>query len=89
MPSAHNARAMMPRSAGHDVATFTAQVQAIPALASMTDDTISQRNIQGGTASMSGTLQTPTGDVPVAFELTQLGERWVVDHIDVAGATIP
>ncbi|MDQ3032714.1 MAG: hypothetical protein M3Y87_09875 [Myxococcota bacterium] len=75
--------------ASHDAAAFTAQVQAIPALTSMTDDTISQRNVSGATARMSGTLQTPTGDVPVAFALSQLGERWVVDSIDVAGATIP
>jgi hypothetical protein len=75
--------------ATHDVAAFTAQVQAIPAMTTMTDDTISQRNVSGSTARMSGTLQTPTGDVPVSFELSQLGERWVVDRIDVAGATIP
>lgn len=75
--------------ATHDVAAFTAQVQAIPAMTAMTDDTISQRNVQSASANMSGTLQTPTGDVPVAFTLSQLGERWVVDSIDVAGATIP
>ena len=75
--------------ASHDLATFTAAVQAIPALTTMTDDTISQRQVSGATARMSGTLQTPSGDVPVAFELSQAGERWVVERIDVAGQTIP
>ena len=75
--------------ATHDVAAFIAQVQAIPAMVAMTDDTISQRNVSNATARMSGTLQTPSGDVPVAFVLSQLGERWVVDQIDVGGATIP
>lgn len=75
--------------ASHDLAAFTASVQAIPAMTAMTDDTISQRQVSGPTARMSGTLQTPTGDVPVAFQLSQAGERWVVERIDVAGATIP
>ncbi len=73
----------------HDLAVFTSEVQAIPALSSMTDDTISQRNIMGATARMSGVLHTPEGDVPVTFELSQSGPRWVIDRVDVGGTTIP
>lgn len=74
--------------ASHDLAAFTAQVQAIPALMTMTDDTISQRNVSTGTARMSGVVHTPSGDMPIAFELVQRGEQWFVEHIDVAGAVI-
>lgn len=74
----------------HDLATFRAEVEAIAALSSMTDDTISQRNIMGPTARMGGVLHTPEGDVPVMFELSQSGgPHWVIDRIDVAGTTIP
>jgi hypothetical protein len=73
----------------HDLAAFTAEVEAIPALSSMTDDTIAQRNIMGATARMGGVLHTPEGNVPVMFDLSQLGPRWVIDRIDVAGTTIP
>lgn len=75
--------------ATHDLAAFTAEVQAIPALVTSSDDTISQRNVSTGTARMSGMLHTPGGDVSVSFELSQRGQDWVIERIDVAGATIP
>lgn len=75
--------------ASHDLATFSASVQAIPEMTTMTDDTISQRQVSGQTARMAGMIHTPAGDVPVAFQLSQAGERWFVDRIDVAGASIP
>lgn len=73
----------------HDLATFRAEVEAIPALSSMTDDTISQRNVMGQAARMGGVLHTPEGNVPVMFELSQLGPRWLIERVDVAGTTIP
>lgn len=75
--------------ASHDLATFTASVQAIPAMTTMTDDTISQRNVSGSTARMAGMVHTPTGNAPVELQLSLLGERWFVDRIDIAGASIP
>lgn len=75
--------------ASHDLATFTASVQAIPAMTTMTDDTISQRNVSGPTARMAGVVHTPSGDAPVLVQLSQAGERWVVERIEIAGSTIP
>lgn len=75
--------------ASHPVATFQQSVEGIPALTQQTDDTISSRSVNNSTATMSGTLTTPTGEVPVTVTLTQNGATWQIDSVVVNGTPLP
>ncbi len=91
-PAAAYARMNAGYRAAHTQADFEARLAAVPALTAATDATISQRNVNGSTAVMSGTLDGTvcaaggTGcAVPVSFDLHQEGEAWFIDTITVDG----
>lgn len=71
----------------HPLATFEQSVAALPALTQQTDDTISNRSMNGATARMSGALTTPQGPVPVEVMLTQNGAAWQIDTV-IVGSTL-
>ena len=75
--------------ASHPLATFEQSVAALPALTEQTDDTISNRSIMNGAATMSGNLTTPQGPVPVEVTLTQSGSTWQIDSVVVGGSMLP
>ena len=85
--AAAHARMSASYRASHDVAALQAAIEGEPALTSQTDDTISNRNIMNGSATMSGFLTTPTGTVPVVAELTESNGTWQIDRL-TAGATV-
>jgi hypothetical protein len=74
--------------ANHPVATFEQSLAAFPALTQQTDDTLSTRSVNGTTATMSGTLTTPTGPVPMEVMLTQNGATWQIDSVMVASTVL-
>ncbi len=91
-PAAAYARMNGSYRATHTEADFAARLAALPALTSATDATISGRNVNNGTATMSGTLDgtvCATGgtgcSVPVVVVLHQEGEAWVIDEVTVEG----
>jgi len=67
---------------------FQAAVQANPSLVSQTDDTINQRNMTMGAATMGGFLSTPSGNVDVDVVLSQQGEYWYIETVSVANAPL-
>ena len=69
----------------HALPTFQQNVQQLPSLAQQTDATFSSVNISGGTATISGTLTTPSGDAPVDVTLSQQGAYWYIDTVVVQG----
>ena len=74
--------------AAHPLATFQQSVASIPALTQQTDDTISNRSISNAMATMSGSLTTPEGSVPVQVMLTQVGAAWQIDSVVVGGVPL-
>lgn len=74
--------------ASHPLATFQQSVAAVPALTQQTDDTINSRSVMNGVATMSGTLTTPLGAVPVAVTLTGSGDAWTIDAVVVSGVPL-
>lgn len=74
--------------ASHPLATFQQSVDTMPALTQQTDDTISNRSVTNGLATMSGSLTTPGGSVPVTVTLTQSGAAWQIDAVVVGGAPL-
>lgn len=72
----------------HPLATFQQSVDAMPALTSSTDDTINNRNVTNGIATMSGTLTTPQGAVPVEVSLHSAGGTWNIDTVTVGGVPL-
>lgn len=73
----------------HPLATFQQSVEGIPALTQQTDDTISSRSVNNQTATMSGTLTTPSGSVPIVVTLTGSGPTWNIDSVVVGSAPLP
>jgi hypothetical protein len=78
--------------AANSQADFDARLAAFPALTAATDATIAQRNVNGTTAVMSGTLDGTvcaaggTGcAVPISFTLHQEGEAWYIDTVTIEG----
>lgn len=86
-PGAH-ARMSATYQMSHPLATFQQSVEAMPALTQQTDDTISSRNVMNATATMSGSLTTPQGSVPVVVTLTQSGAAWQIDSVVVGGTPL-
>ncbi len=74
--------------ASHPLATFQQVVDATPALTQQTDDTISSRSVNNSVATMSGTLTTPQGSVPIVVTLTQNGAAWQIDSVLVNGTPL-
>ncbi len=72
----------------HTLESFQQSVAALPALMQQTDVTLSSRSVNNGTATMSGNLTTPGGDVPVTVTLSQVGEFWYIDSVMVQGQTL-
>lgn len=72
----------------HPISTFTQAVAAHPALSTQTDDTISNRSVSMGTATMSGHLTTPQGNVPVTATLSSAGGAWYIDSLVIAGVPL-
>lgn len=78
--------------AANTQAAFDARLAAFPALTGASDATISQRNVNGTTAIMGGTLDGTvcaaggTGcRVPIRFTLHEEGEAWFIDAITIEG----
>jgi hypothetical protein len=72
--------------ASHSVEQLRAGLAAMPELAASTDQTISQRNVQaGGSATMGGTLEGPSGRTSFTATLVQEGGVWRIDGLTVAG----
>jgi hypothetical protein len=75
--------------ATHPEADFAARVAAVPALTTASDATLPNRNVRGATATMSGTLDGPSGPVGhVTIELSSMGEAWVIDSVTVDGTPL-
>jgi len=75
--------------ATHTLEQFQAGLAALPELARSTDQTISQRNVQGGVgADMGGTLEGPDGAVRFDVDLVEEGTLWRISGVTVAGRTL-
>ena len=75
--------------ASHSQAEFEAAVSTMPELASSTDQTISNRNVQAGLgATMSGTLQGPSGNTPFSAHLVDEGGIWHIDGLTVGAGSL-
>jgi hypothetical protein len=75
----------------HDIESFRAAVARYPALAQHRSSTFMQRNIQHTgvpRATIGGHLTTPSGNVPIQFQLTQTGENYVVDSVMIQGQAL-
>jgi hypothetical protein len=72
----------------HDVATFQLNVSTIPALTQQTDSTFASRNITPGSANLTGSLTTASGEAPVVVILSQVGEHWYIDSVTVQGTVL-
>jgi len=75
--------------ASHTLQTFQQNVDAMPALTQQTEDTINNRSVMNGTATMSGTLTTPQGDIPIEATLNENGAIWQIDALVVGGVALP
>ncbi len=75
--------------ASHTLEQFSADVSAMTQLVSSTDQTISNRNIDGGrgTAEMGGTLEGG-GATSFDVELLQESGQWRVTAVSVGGRTL-
>lgn len=71
--------------ASHTLEAFQQNVDAMPALTQQTDDTINNRSVMNGVATMSGTVTTPQGEIPIEATLTESGATWQIDALVVGG----
>lgn len=72
--------------ATHPAAAFEAAVVGTPGLSEHTDATFNNRSINGGTATLSGTLDSPSGALPVSVVLHDAGGgTWQIDSVTVSG----
>ncbi len=69
----------------HTVEAFQVAVTAMPAATGQTDVSFSNRNVEGASATVAGSLATPSGDVPVTVRLSRAGEHWYIDSVTVQG----
>lgn len=69
----------------HALPTFQQNVQQIPALTQQTDASFSNVSVSGGTASVTGTLSTPSGDAPFDVILSEQNGYWYIDTVTVQG----
>jgi hypothetical protein len=74
--------------ATHDAARFQQAVAALPPLTQQTDATLSSVNVDGTVANVSGALTTPQGVVPIVLVLSQGGEYWYVEQVQVGGVPL-
>lgn len=75
--------------ATHTLEQFQAGLAAMPELASSTDQTISQRNVQAGIgADMGGTLEGPSGNVRFEADLVEEGALWRISGLTVGGHSL-
>ena len=74
--------------ASHDVAAFERSVRALPALVEQSDSTFTQRNIRPDGAELGGHLTTPSGPGPVEVSMSQVGEHWYIDRVQVRGVAL-
>ncbi len=73
----------------HDLATFSASVSTVPSLRAHTDATLASRNIENSYATISGSLTTATGEIPVQIRLSSVSGSWYVDNVMVQGIALP
>ncbi len=78
-----------PYQASHDLARFQQATATIPAIASQTDTTFSSIQINNGSATVSGFLTTPNGNIPVTVTLSNIGENWYIDSVVIANVPLP
>jgi hypothetical protein len=74
--------------ATHDVARFQQAVAALPPLTQATDATLSNVNVVESGATVSGVLTTPQGEVPIVLVLSEVGEYWYVEQVQVGGVPL-
>lgn len=72
----------------HTLEQFQQGLAAVPALTQQTEATLTSRNVNDPTATMAGTLSTPSGDVPVSVQLEKNGEHWYIVSVTAGGATL-
>jgi len=72
----------------HPLPTFQQNVQQIPALTQQTGATFNNTSVNNDVATVSGSLSTPNGDVPVTVTLSKSGEHWYIDSVMVQGQTL-
>jgi hypothetical protein len=74
--------------ATHDVARFQQAVAALPPLTQATDATLSNVNVVESGATVSGVLTTPQGEVPIVLVLSEVGDYWYVEQVQVGGVPL-
>lgn len=73
----------------HPIAAFQQSLAAVPALTQQSDATFANRNVSEGTASLSGTLKTSSGEAPVEVMLTEMNDAWYIESVSVNGTPLP
>ncbi|MFT5354204.1 MAG: hypothetical protein ACI9KE_001407 [Polyangiales bacterium] len=71
--------------ATHPLPNFQQAVALLPPIAMQADSTFSNRSVNNSSATMSGFLTTPQGNVPVTVTLNQRVDVWYITSVMVAG----
>lgn len=71
--------------ATHPLPTFQQNVQQVPGLADNTGVSFSERDVSGGIATLSGSLETTAGSQSITMTLSEQGDYWYVDSVIVGG----
>lgn len=74
-----------PYQSRHNVQSFQAAVAQIPALTTHTDATMNNFNTVNGVTTVTGSLTTPTGAMPIQLVMTKLEENWYIQSVTVSG----
>ena len=78
-----------PYQSSHDLATFTASVDQLPALRKQTAMSLNGINVQNTDTTISGQLATIDGPVPFELELIKEDGHWYVSSLRVDGVRLP
>lgn len=73
----------------HPTEAFQQSLTSVPALTQQSDATFANRNVSGSTATLSGTLKTPSGEAPVEVILSEMNDAWYIDSVSVNGTPLP
>lgn len=78
-----------PYQSRHNVQSFQGAVAQVPALTTHTDATMNNFNTINGVTTVTGSLTTATGSVPIQLVMTKLEENWYIQSVTVNGQPLP
>ena len=72
----------------HPGSAFPASLSNHPVLTQQTDSSMTNVNISNNSATVAGTMTTPSGPIPIAFTMTHIGDYWYINSVIIQGVPL-